>query len=165
MRYILTQKFLSFGDSFVVQDEAGRNVYRVDAKFLAFGHKLVVSDMRGDERALIRRKMWTFGHQYLILMDGAERALVKQAFGSFLRSRFRVDVVGGAPLRVTGNIMGHEYRITRGRRHIATISKKWFAFTDTYGVDIADGEDDLLLLAVAVVIDLVCHKSSGLGMG
>ena len=28
---------------------------------------------------------------------------------------------------------------------------------DTYGIDIADGQDDVLYLASAVVIDLVCH--------
>ncbi|MDB6067303.1 MAG: hypothetical protein JWR26_3511 [Pedosphaera sp.] len=40
---------------------------------------------------------------------------------------------------------------------VATISKQWFAWTDTYGVDIADGEDDVLILATTVVIDMVCH--------
>lgn len=40
---------------------------------------------------------------------------------------------------------------------MATISKRWFSWTDSYGVEIADGEDDILILAAAVVIDLACH--------
>ncbi|MGB8356173.1 MAG: hypothetical protein WCD79_19910 [Chthoniobacteraceae bacterium] len=39
----------------------------------------------------------------------------------------------------------------------AEVSKRWFALTDTYGVDIAENEDDLLILASTVVIDMVCH--------
>lgn len=40
------------------------------------------------------------------------------------------------------------------------MSKRWFTWTDTYGVDIQQGEDDVLLLATAVVIDMVCHQES-----
>ena len=31
---------------------------------------------------------------------------------------------------------------------------------DTYGVEIADGEDDVLILASTVVIDMACHPDS-----
>jgi len=40
---------------------------------------------------------------------------------------------------------------------VAEVSKRWFSWSDTYGVDISDGEDDVLLLASTVVIDMVCH--------
>jgi len=40
---------------------------------------------------------------------------------------------------------------------VATVSKQWFSWTDTYGVEVADGEDAVLLLASTVVIDMVCH--------
>jgi uncharacterized protein YxjI len=50
-----------------------------------------------------------------------------------------------------------EYTFTRSGGQVAEVSKRWFAFSDTYGVDIADGEDDVLILASAVVIDLVAH--------
>lgn len=33
----------------------------------------------------------------------------------------------------------------------------WFAVRDTYGVDIAPGEDHLLVLAVAACIDAMAH--------
>ena len=37
------------------------------------------------------------------------------------------------------------------------VSKRWFSWSDTYGIDINKGEDDVLILASAVVIDLVSH--------
>jgi uncharacterized protein YxjI len=36
-------------------------------------------------------------------------------------------------------------------------SKKWLSLADTYALDIDAGEDDVLILASAVVIDLVSH--------
>ena len=40
------------------------------------------------------------------------------------------------------------------RTVVATVSKQWVALTDTYGVDTAGGEDDILILAVVLAIDL-----------
>jgi len=41
---------------------------------------------------------------------------------------------------------------------VATVSKQWFTFTDTYGVDVAAGEDDVLILASSVVIDMALPR-------
>ena len=40
---------------------------------------------------------------------------------------------------------------------LASVSKRWFSLTDTYGVDVEDGEDPVLILASAVVVDMACH--------
>ena len=42
-------------------------------------------------------------------------------------------------------------------RTIGQVSKQWFSWTDTYGVEIAPDQDDVLLLASTVVIDMACH--------
>jgi uncharacterized protein YxjI len=34
------------------------------------------------------------------------------------------------------------------------VSKRWIALTDTYAVDIAPGQDDLLILASVLALDL-----------
>jgi hypothetical protein len=45
----------------------------------------------------------------------------------------------------------------RGGREVARASKKWVSLSDTYSIDIDEREDDVLILASAVVIDLVLH--------
>jgi uncharacterized protein YxjI len=37
---------------------------------------------------------------------------------------------------------------------VATVSKRWIALTETYGVEIAPGEDDALILASVLALDL-----------
>jgi uncharacterized protein YxjI len=44
---------------------------------------------------------------------------------------------------------------------VASVSKQWFAWADTYGIDIHGTEDQVLLLAVAVVIDEACQPDDG----
>ena len=44
-----------------------------------------------------------------------------------------------------------------GGTTVATVSRRWFRVRDTYGVEIGAAEDDALLLAVVVVIDMMAH--------
>ena len=155
MRYLLRQKLLAFGDDFTIQDEAGRDVFLVDGRAFSLGDKLALRDTAGNELAFIRQKLLAWGPTYEVHRNGQLQAVVKKALFSFLRHRFTVDVDGPDDLEATGNLLDYEYTFSRGDRTVATVSKRWFSFTDTYGVEVADGEDDVLILASAVVIDLV----------
>jgi uncharacterized protein YxjI len=63
--------------------------------------------------------------------------------------------VGDGPdLALQGNILNHEYTIGEGNSKIAEVSKKWFRIADTYGVMIEPGQNDVLILAVTVAIDM-----------
>ena len=53
-----------------------------------------------------------------------------------------------------GNLFDHEFTIERGDQTVATVSKRWFTMRDTYAVDIAAGQDDLLILASVLALDL-----------
>jgi len=70
------------------------------------------------------------------------------------------DVPGPDDLESEGDFLDHEYTFTRGGRVVATVSKRWFTFADTYGIEIEDGEDPVLILASAVVVDMVCHSDN-----
>jgi len=48
----------------------------------------------------------------------------------------------------------YNFTIERQGNVVATVSKQWVALTDTYGVETAPGEDDILILAVVLAIDL-----------
>ena len=71
---------------------------------------------------------------------------------ALFHQRFDIHVAGGDTLEVQGNILEHEYEIHDRRSRVAEVSKKWFRVADTYGVDIAPGADDILILACTAVI-------------
>ena len=84
-------------------------------------------------------------------------AVVKKHLFTLVRARFTVDVPGPGDLEAKGNFLEHNYVFERGGREVARASKKWVSLSDTYSIDIDEGEDDVLILASAVVIDLVSH--------
>ena len=161
MRYVMRQKLLSFGDDFTIKDEEDHDVYFVDGKAFSFGDQASFRDMGGRELAYIRQKVFAWGKTYEIERDGQVAAVVKRHLFSLLHHRFTVDVPGPDDLEAEGSFTDHEYVFRRGERIVATVSKKWFSWTDTYGVEVADGEDPVLILASAVVVDLACHPDDG----
>ena len=157
MRYLMKQKLFCWGDDFAIRNEAGEDVFFVDGKAFSLGDKLSFQDLAGRELAFIRQKLLAWGPTYEIHRDGALAAIVKKHLFTLFRCKFTVDVPGPDALEAQGNFLDLEYTFRRAGRPVAEVSKRWFAWSDTYGVDIADGEDDVLVLASTVVIDMVCH--------
>jgi uncharacterized protein YxjI len=121
------------------------------------GDQLSFRDLEGRELAFIGQKLFAWGPTYEIHRDGVLAAVVKRETFAFFHHRFTVDVPGPDDVEAEGDLLDNEYELQRGGRVVATVSKRWFSWSDTYGVDVAEGEDDVLLLASAVVIDMVCH--------
>ena len=157
MRYLMRERILSWGDDFTIKTADGRDAYHVDGKVFSFGDKLSFKDMRGQEVAVIDQQLLSLGSRYEIIRGGKTVAVVKKHLFTLFRARFTVDVPGPDDLEAQGNFLDHEYTFERGGRDVARVSKKWFSLADTYAIDIDDGEDDVLILASAVVIDLVSH--------
>jgi uncharacterized protein YxjI len=59
--------------------------------------------------------------------------------------------------KIAGNFRSREFKIKKDSRLVATVSKKFFAIGDKYGVKIEQGQDVPFILALAIVIDEVAH--------
>ena len=157
MRYIMRERILSWGDDFTITDADGRDAYYVDGKVFSVGNKLSFNDMGGSELARIEQKLLSIGPQYEIVRDGTTVAVVKKHLFTLFRARFSIDCPGPDDLEARGNFLDHDYAFERGGREVARASKKWVTLSDTYSIDIDEREDAVLILASAVVIDLVSH--------
>jgi uncharacterized protein YxjI len=160
VRYMMRERILSWGDDFTIKDADGNDAYHVDGRAFSFGDKLRFKDNGGNELVFIDQKLLSIGAQYELIRGGKTVAVVKKHLFSPFRARFTVDVPGPDDLEAQGNFLDHEYAFERGGREVARVSKKWFRLADTYAVDIEDGQDDVLILASAVVIDLVSHPDT-----
>ena len=160
MRYVMKQKLFSWGDDFHIKDDAGRDVFFVDGRAFSLGNKLSFQDLNGNELAFIRQKLLSWGPTYEITRGDQLLAVVKKELFTFFRCKFTVDVPGPDDLEAQGDFLDMEYVFERGGRRVAEVSKRWFSWSDTYGADIAEGEDDVLILASTVVIDMVCHADN-----
>ena len=160
MRYVMRQKLLSLADNFTIKNEQEQDVFLVKGKVFSFGDKLSFQDLAGNEPVFIDQRLLNWSPTYELWKGGELLAVVKRELFSFIHHRFTVDVPGPNDLEAEGDFLDHEYTISRGGSVVATVSKRWFSWADTYGIEIADGEDDVLVLATAVVVDMVCHDDS-----
>lgn len=157
MKYKLRQELWTFGDDFTIEDEAGNPCYFVDGKMLSIGDKLSFQDMDGNELARIQQVALTIGKRHQILRNGKVFATVKKGLFTFFREAFTVEDPASGDFDIQGDAKDHEFEFIRNGETIASVSKEYFAMSDTYGVEINDGEDHVLILAIAVVIDMCCH--------
>ena len=94
-----------------------------------------------------------------ILRAGNKIATIRKARFALFRDSFSVDVGGAQEMVAQGNILHHEYDIPREDEAVARVSKYRFAMSDTYGIGVAPGEDEGLVLVVAVALDEMAHDS------
>lgn len=157
MKYRMKQDWIALGDDFTITDERGQVIAKVDGHMFSIGDKLTFQDASGREIGQIRQQLISLRPAYEVSRGGVVIAVVKKDFFNILRCSFTVDVPGPDDLEAKGKLLEHDYEFTRGGRTVAQVSKKWFSFTDSYSIDVADGEDAFLIVASAVVIDLCCH--------
>jgi len=155
----MRQNLISIGDDFWIENGAGQRVFRVDGKALRVRHQLEFDDARGNELCRIQERMLRIKDTMDIEGPGGEKvATVKKALITPLRERWHIEVANGPDMEVQGNIVDHEYRFEGSGHQIAEVSKKWFRVRDTYGVTITPGENDVVILASTVAIDMMAHS-------
>lgn len=153
-RYKMREKLVAIGDDSWIEDESGNRVFKVDGKALRVRDTLVIEDRLGNPICKTQeRKLRIKDTMEIESPDGHNLATVKKAIISPIRDRFSVKVANGPDLDVKGNILDHEYKIEAGRDTVAEVSKKWFRVRDTYGVEIAPGQNDGLILAITACLD------------
>src|SRR4051812_31726016 len=152
-RYQMREKVFAIGDDFWIDTEDGRHAFKVNGKALRFRSTFILEGPSGDELFKIQEKKLRVRDTMAVERDDEVIATIKKALITPLRDRFTIELGNGGELHAKGNIVDHEYEIERDGHKVAEISRRWFRIRDTYGIEVAPGEDDALILAAAVCID------------
>jgi uncharacterized protein YxjI len=152
-RYQMREKLFAIGDDYWVETEGGERAFKVDGKALRVRDTFILESPSGEELFKIQEKKLRVRDTMEIEHGGDTVATIKKALITPLRDRFAIELEAGGELSAKGNIVDHEYEIERDGETIAEISKRWFRVRDTYGIEVAPGQDDALILAAVVCID------------
>uniref|UniRef100_A0A914PLA5 Uncharacterized protein n=1 Tax=Panagrolaimus davidi TaxID=227884 RepID=A0A914PLA5_9BILA len=87
--------------------------------------------------------------------NNAEVATVEEQFSCCFPA-FTINSIYGH-YEIDGSIGAHSFTLTKNGMIVATVDKKFFAFSDTYGVEIVETEDPAFILALVIVLDQTCH--------
>lgn len=158
-RYQMRQRLASIGQDFTIENDRGQRAFVIDGKALRVRQTVIFNDAQGHELCKIQeRKMRVKDTMEIEGPNGETLATVKKALITPLRERWTVKVGAGPDLDIQGNILDHEYALEAGGHKVAEVSKKWFPLADTYGVEIEPGQNDVIILAATVAVDMMAHQ-------
>ena len=152
-RYRMREKLFAIGDDFWIDTDDDRHAYKVNGKALRIRKTFVLESPSGDELFRLRERKIAIRDTMELEQNGDSIATIKKAMITPLRDRYVIHLADGRELKAKGNIVDHEYKVERDGDTIAEISKRWFRIRDTYGIEVAAGENDALILAAAICID------------
>ena len=158
MKFLMQSKLLALGSNYQIKDEQGNLAFEVKGKFLSFGHHLAMNNSAGFEVARIEQQLMNFRPKYNLYLGSKHYATITHEF-SWLNQRYLLDVPGPNDYEIEGNFGNYEYVFRRKSREVASVSKSFFSFPNSYGVEIVTDEDPVSILATAVVI-VLCNSSN-----
>jgi uncharacterized protein YxjI len=145
-QYLISRKW-ALNSRFAITDDTGTPQFEVNGKF-ALTRKLSVCDMAGTEVAAISRQGWAT--RYRIVADGQETTVSPRGF---FGRRFEIDSPAGQ-MEAHGNFSGRQYAITSGGMPAAAVSQLR-TFREQFAVEVADGQNTVLMLAVVLAIETI----------
>lgn len=163
MRFLVRDRLLGLGEDYWIEDEHGEKVFLVDGKAMRLRDTFELKDVQGRVLIDIHQKMLALRDTMVIERDGAPLARIRRKRLSLLRNHYRVALVDGTELDVSGKILDREFAVEYDGELLAVISRRWLHLRETYGVDVVrDDADPALLIAVAVcVIHLAEREREG----
>lgn len=159
MKLYAKKKVLSWTQDFTIMNEHDEVVYIAKGQHDLLGRRKVrILDAYDNELAFIKQRAAAFSTTLDVLVNGYETLTIRKKMLSF-RPTFLIE---GEDWIVRGNFLNYEYVIEDGNgRLVAEISKKFFSWTDTFGIDIIDERANVAhVIAVVMAIHTDIQNSS-----
>ncbi len=164
MKYQIKQKIFSLTDSFNIEDESGDIAFTAKGKVFSISSSQTMFDKHGAELLKIKRKYLSLRPACRLVNNDGSEWLIKKHFWPFWTTRFSITTPDGI-LEMTGDLLQHEYEIRHQSQLVASVSKAWFSWSDSYGVDIYAPQWTAQLLASVIVIDRIQHSDTNSTFG
>ncbi len=152
-RFIVKSKFGAGRDFAVLDPATEQQRYFVDGKL---GPK-PKAEVRDSADAVVYHVTGTLlgipKHMTITSVDGAEVASLKAKMFSPIKTKMTMQVPSGEPWQLEGSFIEKNYSVQAGGRPVVQITQKWVSVRDSYTVDVADGVDPGLALAVMWAVD------------
>lgn len=152
MRYFLKQRLVRIWKPTDITDETGAVAFRTEFEQ---SNTYGIYDTDGNGVAQVYRKPLQVLNNTTFVISRPDRddVTIRKHFAP-LHPRFDITTADGTSLTLTGNLSSHEFTLMRDGATVATISRSWSAIRDTYGIEVAEGEDTPFVLACVLAVEL-----------
>ena len=124
--------------------------YVVKKKLLAAGADFNIMDAAGNKVGLVDQKVLNMVKTFDITLNGQKCGTVKKKFPALTKD-MNYDARGW---KLDGDAVGVNFKFTDAAKTVyATVKKKIIALGDTYEISVVNAEDELLVVALTVILD------------
>ncbi len=129
--------------------------YTVKKKLLAAGADFDILDAAGNKVGLVDQKVLNMVKTFDITLNGQKCGTVKKKFPAITKD-MNYDARGW---KLDGDAVGVNFKFTDAAKTVyATVKKKIIALGDTYEISVVNAEDELLVVALTVILDEAFHS-------
>jgi uncharacterized protein YxjI len=157
--YYVKQKVFSLLDQYKIYDRNQNALFQCKKRAFSFSGKLDFVDAKTDQTIyLMKRRLFTFLPVFEIYSDDVLVATIYKRFSLF---KGKVDIVSTlGNFSVEGNYTNHQFNIHRNNMIVASITKKWLSWGDSYEISVEEDENQELMVALVIMIDRLFHSKS-----
>jgi uncharacterized protein YxjI len=148
MKFTIKQRLMAFGKQYRVLDGGQNEVYEISSMLFSPERRKEVLDMGGN---IVAWSEWPVMSGQAELNAGVERCTLEIPFMSLSPEWDGDD--SGKSIRVSGDFLRLSFTVTGAGGTLATIDKRFIAFSDTYEVDVDESafRPEFALLIVALI--------------
>lgn len=141
------------GGNFSVTNERGQLIFRARGNFFSRGMRVTLVGRNGNELFSITKRRSGYKSQYKIY---SHRNLVARVYKrrTSQYDKFFVNSRKGKDYTVRGNFTNRLYAFFYRNHQVAQITKSRRSFSDKYRIEISPQQNDLIILATTVIIDM-----------
>jgi uncharacterized protein YxjI len=158
MKYHIRQRGWTLREEFIVKDQAGKPAFKIKSKLFHIGDSLVIRDLATHAK-VARIKQRVFLHlrpHYAIYRNGTRWAKLHEKFFHVGGERFKVQLKNGSIYHIEGDLGNWDFTITtQAGDLVASVGERVSLLRDYYGVDIAQGVDEVFIIALAITLEKI----------
>jgi uncharacterized protein YxjI len=106
-------------------------------------------------RYLVRERLFSIGDDSWVTDERGDKVFLVDGKALRLRETFELRDATGAVLATIRKKVVALTDTLEIEQVIAQVSRSWFRIRDTYGVDVAPGENDALIICIAICLDRI----------
>ena len=154
--YVVRESRVPIGDDYVVELDHGGTVYVVDGKFLRVRESLTITNVDGVEVFQIQGTVLGVKNVLAVSRAGDKVATVQKHAPESGPEQYVVELPRSETVDVVGSPADRAYTLTYHGHVVATISHaSWMPLAKGYRVQVAPQQDDGVVLAVTICLDVM----------
>jgi uncharacterized protein YxjI len=151
--FVLNQQLFSLGGDLWIEDAAGNHVYGVRGKVLSLRRHHTLVDPAGNALYEIGQSLAHVRRTFEVKRGDEVVATIQEALVRVMGDHFSITLAGGDELKVTGDFINREFHVVRGGADVILVSRRLLSIRDSYGVQVAEGFEVPLALAIVVCLE------------